>query len=110
MPALEQDLLSAWFLQARQLLVRGRAGEGSGHGRRGLGPPREMIEDCLDHRRRFDARDDLDRATTVLAGQDVNLEHALQSLRLRLIETWRAGAGSSGVCALRRPRLAGVTC
>jgi len=30
--------------------------------------------------------------------------------RAQVIETWRAGAGSSGVCALRRPRLAGVTC
>ena len=42
--------------------------------------------------------------------QVVDLEHALQPLGLTLIETWRAGAGSSGVCAVRRPRLAGVTC
>ena len=58
-----------------------RSGEGSEHGGRGLGAPREMIEDFLDHARIFDARDDLDRATTVLAGQDVDLEHPLQPLR-----------------------------
>ena len=28
----------------------------------------------------------------------------------QVIETWRVGAGLSGVFALRRPRLAGVTC
>ena len=39
----------------------------------------------------------------------VYLEHARQPLRLRLIETCRGGAGSSVVCALRRPRRAGVT-
>jgi hypothetical protein len=33
-----------------------------------------MIEDYLDHRRIFDARDDLNRATTVLSGQDVDLD------------------------------------
>jgi hypothetical protein len=33
-----------------------------------------MIEDPFDHRRIFDARDDLDRATTVLAGQDVDFD------------------------------------
>ena len=43
-------------------------------GGRGLGPPREMIEDLFDHRRIFDARDDLDRATAVLAGQDVDFD------------------------------------
>jgi hypothetical protein len=37
------------------------AGEGSEHGRRGLGAPAEMIEDFLDYHRIFDARDDLDR-------------------------------------------------
>ncbi len=31
--------------------------------------------------------------------QVIDLEHALQPLRLRLIETWRAGAGSSMVSA-----------
>ena len=28
----------------------------------------------------------------------------------QVIDTWRAGAGSLAVSALRRPRLAGVTC
>jgi hypothetical protein len=38
------------------LLLRRRAGEGSERWRRGLGPPREMIEDFLDHHWIFDAR------------------------------------------------------
>ena len=91
-------------------MLRRCPGEGSEHWRRGLGPPREMIEDFLDHDRIFDARDDLDRATAVRAGQDVDLEHPLQTLRLTLIETWRAGTGSSVVSVLRRPRRAGVIC
>ena len=33
-----------------------------------------MIEDLFDHRRIFDARDHLDRAIAMLAGQDVGLE------------------------------------
>ena len=40
-----------------------------------------MVEDLLDHRRIFDARDPLDRATTRLAGQEVALEYPLQPLR-----------------------------
>jgi hypothetical protein len=55
-------------------MLRRRAGEGSEHGRRSLGVPREMSEDFLDHYRIFDARDDLDGTTTVLAGQDVDLD------------------------------------
>ena len=64
----------------------------------------EVLKDLFDHRRIFDARDDLDRATTVLAGLAINLKHPLQTLRLTLIDTWCAGAGSSVVCALRWPR------
>ena len=47
-----------------------------------------MSEDFLDHYRIFDARDDLDGTTTVLAGQDVDLEHALQPLRPRQNNCW----------------------
>ena len=56
-----------------------------------------MGQDLFDHRRIFDARSHLERTTTVRAGQDVYLEHPLQPLRLRLIETWRAGAGIAPV-------------
>ena len=42
-----------------------------------------MIEDFLDQARIFDARDDLDRATTVLAGQNFDPEYVLQLLRPR---------------------------
>jgi hypothetical protein len=56
------------------LLLRRRAGEGSERWRRGFGLPREMGEDFLDHYRIFDARDDLDGTTTVLAGQGVDLD------------------------------------
>ena len=62
-------------------MLRRRAGERSEGGRRGLGPPREMIENFLDHRRIFDARDHLDRTTTLAAGLDIDLKHALQPLR-----------------------------
>jgi hypothetical protein len=87
-----------------------RSGKESEHGRRSLGPAREMIEDLFDHGRIFDGRDHLDRATAVLAGEDVDLGHPLQSLRLTLIETWRAGAGSSVLCDLRWLRRAAVAC
>ena len=56
-----------------------RSDEGSEDLGRGLGPPREIIEDFLDHHWIFNARDQLDRATTVLTGQDVDLEYALQT-------------------------------
>ena len=79
-PCIQKDLPSARFLQAEQLLLRRRAGEGSEPWRRGLGPPREMIEDCLDHHWIFDARDHLDRTSTLLAGQDVDLKYPLQPL------------------------------
>ena len=101
---------SAWFVQARQLLLRRGTREGSEGRGRGLDVSVEVLKDLFDHRRIFDARDDLDRATTVLAGLDIDLEHPLQSLRLRLIDTWRAGAGWSVVCALHWSRRAGVTC
>jgi hypothetical protein len=60
-------------------LLRRRPREESEHGRRGHGPPSEIIEDCIDHHRIFDARNHVDRTTRVLAGQDVDLEHALLS-------------------------------
>jgi len=53
-----------------------------GRSRRGLGL-REMIEDLFDHGRIFDARLHLDRTTTMLAGQDVDLKYPLQTLRPR---------------------------
>ncbi len=39
-----------------------------------------MIQDLLDHRRVFNSGDDLHRATTEIAGLDVDLEHAFQAL------------------------------
>ena len=101
---------SAWAQEARHWLLRRCMGDRSEDGDRGCGKPVEMGQDVFDDCRVFDARESLDRATTVLAGPDVDLEYPRQTLRLTLIETWRAGAGSLAVCALRRPRLAGVTC
>ena len=101
---------SAWAQEARQFLLRRCVGEGSEGRGRGLDVSDEVLKDLFDHRQIFDARNHLDRATTVLAGQDVDLEYPLQTLRLTLTETWRAGAGSLAVSAVRRPRLAGVTC
>ena len=100
---------SAWFLQARQCEWRWRAGKRSEGGGRGLGPPVEVVKDLFDHGRIFDTRKHLDRTAAVLTGLDLDLEHPLQSLRLTLIATWGAGAGSLAVSALRWPRLAGVT-
>ena len=48
-PCVRRGLPSARFLQARQFRLRRRSGEGSEHGRRSLGPPREMSEDFLAH-------------------------------------------------------------
>ena len=90
-----------------------------------------MVKDLFDHRRIFDARQHLDRAATVLAGQNVDLDQiawsdleqpqadpkgggqdARSNTRFNrcahVIETWRAG--SSVVLAWRWPRRAGVTC
>ena len=122
---------SARLLQAWQSRLGRRPGEGSEHGRDSLGPPRAMIKDFLDHDRSFDARAHLDCATTMRAGQDVDLDQiALTDLEQLLAgpqgggqdarsntrfnrcahgtETWRAGA--SVVCDLRWPRRAGVHC
>ena len=87
-----RDLPSAWFVQARQLLLRRCASEGSEGRGRGLDVLVEVLKDLFDHRRIFDARNHLDRATTVSTRLDIDLEHPLQTLRLTLIETWRAGA------------------
>ena len=67
---------SDWFLQARSFRRR-RAGERSEGWCYGLGAPRESGH--------------LHRTTTALGGQDVDLEHALQALRLKLIETLHVG-------------------
>lgn len=55
----------------------------------------QVGEDLLDHHRIFDAGDDLDDAAAFTAGLDVDVEHPLGSLRLRLIDARRsAGVGS----------------
>ena len=130
---LEMGLPSAWLFQARYFLLRRRPGEGSEHGRRGCGTPLDMGKDLFDHGWIFDARSHLDRATTMLAGQDVDLDQiawsdleqpqagpkgggqdARSNTRFNrcahVIEKWRAGWGSPAASVLRRPRLAGVTC
>jgi hypothetical protein len=84
-----RGLPSAWLLQTRQCLLPLRSREGSEHGGCGLGAPREMIKDSLDHDRTFEAREHLDHTTTALAGQDFNPEYTLQPLRLRLTERGR---------------------
>ena len=75
----------------------------------------EVPEYLLDYHRIFDAGDDLDGTAAVRAGLDVDVENALQALRLRLIAARRsAGVVSSGESAVRAllplPRLEGVTC
>ena len=51
----------------------------------GFGPACQMIQNTLHDCRVFDAGDDLDGATAVAAGFDIDLEYALQALGLRLI-------------------------
>jgi len=132
-PCVRRGLPSAWFLQARQCLLRRRAGEGSEAQGRGLRSSVEVLKDLLDHGRIFNARDHLDRTAAVLAGLDIDIDQiagsdleqpqagpqgggqdARSNTRFNrwahVIETWGAGAGSSGLSAPRRPRLAGVTC
>ena len=72
----------------------------------------EVPEDLSNYHWIFDAGDDLDVPAAVLAGLDVDVENALQTLRLRLIAARRStGAGPSVASAVRAlPRLAGVTC
>ena len=70
--------------------------------------------DLLNHHRVFDAGDDLDAAAAALAALDVDVEHPLQALSLRLIAARRsAGDVSSSaydaLALLPLPRLAGVT-
>ena len=47
----------------------------------------------LDHGRSFDAGNDLHLPATGFADLDIYLEHALQTLRLRLIAAWRSAGG-----------------
>ena len=82
-------------------------------GRHGKRLMLQVVEDLLDDQRIFDAGDDLDGAAAALAGLDVDVEHTLQALRLRLMAARRsAGVGSSDACdapgLLPLPRLAGV--
>ena len=82
---------SAWFRQARRCHWRRCTREGSEGWRRGCVTPREMRQDLVDHGWIFDARDHLDRTTTVFTGLDLDLEHALQPLgpRHRDVPGWR---------------------
>ena len=68
-----------------------------------------MRQDALDHRRIFEAGNDLHLPATGCAGFYLDLEHALQSLGLSLIAAWRLVGDSSALTAGRRPRRAGVT-
>ena len=102
----------------------GNPPEGSEHGPRG--PPREMIEDCLDHHRSVDAPNAVQgctnaaragcagAATLTAPPQCVQVSMSILNTRFsrcaHVIETWRAGGGSPVTSVLRRPRLAGVTC
>ena len=57
----------------------------------------EMRQEALDHRRVFDAGNDLHNPATGFAGLDI--EYALQTLRLRLIAARLSTGGSSAVTA-----------
>ena len=59
----------------------------------------EMRQDALDHGRIFDAGNDLHLPATGFADLDIDLEHALQTLRLMLIAAWRSAGASSAVTA-----------
>ena len=59
----------------------------------------EMRQEALDHRRVVDAGNDLHNPATGFAGLDIDLEYALQTLRLRLIAAWLSTGGSSAVTA-----------
>jgi hypothetical protein len=74
----------------------------------------EVGQNLLNHQRIFDAGDDLDVVAAGLAGLDVDVEYALEALRLRLMAARRsAGEVSSGAfdafALLPLPRLVGVT-
>ena len=56
----------------------------------------KVLEYLLDYHRIFDAGDDLDVTAAVLAGLDVDVENALQALRLRLIAMDGKYAGFAG--------------
>jgi len=73
-----------------------------------------MGQDLPDHLGIFDAGDDPDLPTAGRTGLDVDAEHALQALRLRLMAAWRCGGVFSRPSAvdsvlLPLPRFAGVT-
>ena len=75
----------------------------------------EVGEYLLDHRGILDAGDDLDVASAIVAGLDVDVEYPLQAQRLKLMAARRsAGVVSSGtsdaLALLPLPRLAGATC
>ena len=59
----------------------------------------EMRQHALDHCRIFDAGNDLHLPATGFAGLYIDLEHALQTLRLMLIAAWRSAGASSALTA-----------
>ena len=75
---------------ARQVLGLRRSGEESEGCGCGFSAPREVREDCVDHRGILDARHHLDRTPSVLAGQDDHLETRFNRWT-HAIERWRAG-------------------
>jgi len=59
----------------------------------------EMGQDALDHRRIFDAGNELHLPAADLAGLHLNLEDALQPLCLTLMAAWRVAGGPSALTA-----------
>ena len=69
-----------------------------------------MVEDALDDGGVFNAGDDLDAAAEGVAGFDVDVEHTLQTLGLRLMAACRCAAFLTASPRVCRPRRPGVTC
>ena len=80
-PCVSRALPSAWFLPARQLFLWRRTRERSEDGSRRCRTPVKVFKDLLDQDWIFNARNHLDRTTTVFTGLDLDLEHPLQPLR-----------------------------
>ena len=71
----------------------------------GLGAPGAGLKDRFDHHQIFEARDHLDRTTTVRAGHDVDFQHPLQwsgAILNRRRQTRRATGRMPGVQAAAR--------
>lgn len=69
----------------------------------------EVLQDAIDDGRVFDAGNDLEGPATMLTGPDIDSEHALETLRSKLIAARRFAGVLTLSLRVRRPRQPGIS-